>query len=173
LVVQEESQNVVFSTPPVNDESSISVNASDARKFNPRGKGASNSSAGKGTDRFFTFCNRYNHTIEFCYQKHGHPNFNKGNSSANNASAEVSDTKNSIGSNDVVAPDSKFSLTQEKYDHLVALLQQANLLSSAPSPLVLFPIMFILQILLLLIHINQVYSVLSLVLLILLLIIGF
>jgi hypothetical protein len=57
LVVQEESQNVVFSTPPVIDESSITVNASDARKFNPRGKGAPGTSAGKGKDRFCTFCN--------------------------------------------------------------------------------------------------------------------
>nr|ABD32757.1 Integrase, catalytic region [Medicago truncatula] len=134
LVVQEESQNIVFSTPSISDDSSISVNASDARKFYPRGKGTSSTSANKGKDRFCTFCNRYNHTIEFCYLKYGHPNFNKGNSSANNAVSEASDTNNSIGTNDVVAPDSKFSLTQEKYDHLVALLQQANLLSSVSPP---------------------------------------
>ncbi|XP_024640636.1 uncharacterized protein [Medicago truncatula] len=40
LVVQEESQNVVFSKPPIIVDSSISVNASDARKFHPHGKGA-------------------------------------------------------------------------------------------------------------------------------------
>jgi len=134
LVVQEESQNVMFSTPPIIYESSISVNASDARKVHSRGKGASGPSTSKGKEWFCTFCNRYNHTIEFCYQKHGHPNFNKGNSSANNTSSETSDINNSIGSNDVVAPDSKFSLTQEKYDHLVALLQQANLLSLVSPP---------------------------------------
>ena len=134
LVVQEESQNVVFSTPPVIDESSISVNAYDVKKFYNRGKGASGSSTGKNKERFCTFCNRYNHTVEFCYQKHGHPNFNKGNSSVNNVSSDASDTSNSTGSNDVVTTDSKFSLTQEKYDHLVALLQQANLLSSASPP---------------------------------------
>jgi len=134
LVVQEESQNVVFSTPPIIDESSISVNASDARKFHARGKGAPGNSNGKNNSRFCTFCNRYNHTIEFCYQKHGHPNFNKGNSSAHNASSDAFDTSNLVGSNDVVVADSKFSLTQEKYDHLVALLQQANLLSLASPP---------------------------------------
>ena len=34
----------------------------------------------------------------------------------------------------MVATGSSFSLTQEKYDHLMTLLQQANLLSSASPP---------------------------------------
>lgn len=34
----------------------------------------------------------------------------------------------------MVAASSNFSLTQEKYDHLVSLLQQANLLSLASPP---------------------------------------
>ena len=173
LVVQEESQNVVFSTPPIIDESSIYVNVSDARKFRPRGKGVSGPSTSKGKERFCTFCNKYNHTIEFCYQKHGHPNFNKGNSSANNTSSETSDMYNSIGSNDVVALDSKFSLTQESMIILWLYFNMLICFPQFPHQLVLFPIMFILLFLLLLILIRQVYLVLFLVLLILLPIIGF
>jgi len=111
LVVQEESQNVVFFAPSSIDESSISVNASDARKFHARGKGVAGNTNGKNNSRFCTFCNRYNHTIEFFYQKHGHPNFNKASSSVHNANSEVSDTSNSIGSSDVVAACSSFNLT--------------------------------------------------------------
>jgi len=46
-VVHEESQNVVFSAPPTIDESSISINASDARRFPARGKGAPSIANGK------------------------------------------------------------------------------------------------------------------------------
>lgn len=78
LVVQEESQNSLLPTPTSVDESSIFVNAYDFKKFvGNKGKGPSGASTNKSGGRFCTFCNRYNHTIEFCYLKHGHPNINK------------------------------------------------------------------------------------------------
>ena len=65
LVVQEESNNSVLSSPVSLDESSILVNASDSRKPYGRGKSSSN---GKNSTRFCTFCNRYNHTVEYCFK---------------------------------------------------------------------------------------------------------
>jgi len=135
LVVQEESQNALLPSPISVDESSISVNAYDSRKYaGNKGKGFSGNCGKKVGGRFCTFCNRYNHTIEFFYQKHGHPSFNKVNSSSHVANAETSDASKPAISSDVVAAGSNFSLTQEKFDHLVSLLQQANLLSSTSPP---------------------------------------
>lgn len=132
LVVQEENQNTLLPSPICIDESSISLNASDSRKYTSnKGKGFSGNGGSKAGSRFYTFCHRYNHTIEFCYQKHGHPNFTKASSSSHVANAETSEASKPINSSDVVAVSSNFSLTQEKYNHLVSLLQQANLLSSA------------------------------------------
>lgn len=31
----------------------------------------------KNSTRVYIFCHRSGHTINLCYQKHGHPNFNK------------------------------------------------------------------------------------------------
>ncbi|MCI00824.1 integrase catalytic region, partial [Trifolium medium] len=56
------------------DESNLLVNASDARKQFNRGKGPS---AGKNSNRVYTFCGKNGHTVDFCYAKHGHPNVNK------------------------------------------------------------------------------------------------
>lgn len=135
LVVQEESQNSLLPTPTSVDESSISVNAYDSKKFvGNKGKGPSGASTNKSGGRFCTFCNRYNHTIEFCYLKHGHPNINKSHNSTNATTAEIFEASKSSSTTDMVTIGSNFSLTQEKYDHLVTLLQQANLLSSASPP---------------------------------------
>jgi len=70
LVIQEESNNCSVSIPPSREDSSILVNASDARKHFGCGKGNAGT---KNKSRFCTFCNRTNHTVEFCYQKHGYP----------------------------------------------------------------------------------------------------
>jgi hypothetical protein len=132
LVVQEESQNSLLPTPISLDESSVSVNAYDSKKFaGNKGKGPVNASNNKSSGRYCTFCNRYNHTVEFCYLKHGHPNSTKSHNSTNATNVEASDASKSSSTSDMATSGSGFSLTQEKYDHLVALLQQANLLSSA------------------------------------------
>jgi len=69
MVAQEESNNVA-STPHVSTEdSSILVNASDARKPFMLGK-VSGAPQSKNNSRYCTFCHRNNHTVEYCYQKH-------------------------------------------------------------------------------------------------------
>jgi len=103
------------------EDSSVSINAYDARTSQGRGKGAYN----KPFTRDCTFCNKNNHTVDFCYQKHGFPNVNRPNSQANATSGDVSEGNTSSG---------VFGLSQDKMDQLVALLQQANLIpSSSPS----------------------------------------
>jgi len=67
LVIQEEINIVCALSLPSLEEGSVLVNVSDARRPQGRGRGFSN----KLSARFCTFCNRYNHTIELCYQKHG------------------------------------------------------------------------------------------------------
>ena len=121
LVIQEESNNVSAPSLPSIEDSSVLVNASDARRLQGRGKGLFN----KPSHRFFTFCNRYNHTIEFCYQKHGFPTVNKTHSQANATTTEPSDASNISSST---------GLAQDKIDQLVLLLQQANLVSSGSNP---------------------------------------
>jgi hypothetical protein len=69
LVIQEESNNVLAPSLPTLEEGSVLVNASDARRPQGRGRGSST----KPSARYCSFCNRYNHTVEFCYQKHGFP----------------------------------------------------------------------------------------------------
>jgi len=103
------------------EDSNVSINAYDARKSQGRGKGAYN----KPPTRHGTFCNKNNHTVDFCYQKHGFPNVNRPNSQANATSGDVFDVNTSYGVS---------SLSQDKIEQLVALLQQANLIpSSSPS----------------------------------------
>jgi hypothetical protein len=117
LVIQEESNNISVPAMSTLEDSNVFINAYDARKSQGRGKGAYN----KPT-RHCTFCNKTNHTVDFCYQKHGFPNVNKRKSQANATSSDVSEVNNSSGLS---------SLSQDKMEQLVALLQQANLLPSA------------------------------------------
>jgi hypothetical protein len=78
LVVQEESNDSVLISHVSLDEPSVLVKyASDLRKPYGRDKG---SSTNKSSTRFFTFFNKYIHTIEYCHKKHGHPNIAKTNS---------------------------------------------------------------------------------------------
>jgi hypothetical protein len=119
LVVQEESNNTSVPAMVTLDDSSVSINAFDARKSQGRGKGGYNK-----PPRHCTFCNKTNHTVDYCYQKHGFPNVNKQNSQVNASSSDVSEVNTSTGVS---------GLSQEKVDQLVALLQQANLLPSAST----------------------------------------
>jgi len=128
MVIQEESNNT---TPPPRvsiEDSSILVNASDARKPFMRGK-PSGASQSKNNSRYCTFCHKKNHTMEYCYQKHGYPNANKLVASSNVVNSEhaLDSHTSSEGSSSV----SQTSLTQEEYVHLVSLLQQSSLVPSA------------------------------------------
>ena len=98
LVVQEESNYLVISSSsPVQDDSNTLINDFESRK--PFGHG-NNSSFNKNSSRFSTFCNRTNHNVEFCYQKHGHPSFNKKSSYVNASHGENSEVAQ--GANAVV-----------------------------------------------------------------------
>jgi hypothetical protein len=89
MVVQEESNNTAPGSVPFKD-SSILVNASDARKPYGRGKPPSGSTQSKNTSRYCTFFHRNNHTVDFGYQKHGYPNANKSHAFSNFVASESS-----------------------------------------------------------------------------------
>jgi hypothetical protein len=131
LVVQEESNNTQLASPASVDDSNILVNATDTSRGYGRGK---NNFGGKGS-RYCTFCNRTNHTVETCYQKHGFPPFNKPKPSANASIHEASDVKPVNNGAEASSSSSSTGITQEQYTHLVSLLQQSSLTASA-SPLV-------------------------------------
>jgi hypothetical protein len=123
LVVQEESNHKSL-LPTENDDSSLLVNSSDAKKQFPCGKG---NASGKNSNRICTFCGKNNHTVDSCYAKHGHPNVNKGNNDSNGSRSANSVTEEgNSGSNT--------GLSQDQYDQLVTLLQQANLFASTQQP---------------------------------------
>jgi len=136
MVIQEESNTSTIPSVSVSDDSDIQLNASYAKKFQPRGKGSSYGNNAKPT-RFCTFYKRTNHTVDFCYQKHGYPNFIKqqARTSANNISQVDSDASSSNASNLNVSVTSNTGLSQEQFTQLESLLQQSNLIaSSSPSP---------------------------------------
>jgi len=155
LVVQEESNNESLSSPI--DESLSLINASESRKPHGRGRGYSH---GFKPPRHCCFCGKSNHTIEFCYQKHGHPNFQKQNASVNASSSNDEVEAQSWGSSEA-SSSSGTTISQEKYDHLVSLLQQVNLLLQLPHLLVptlfmllLVPTPFLLQVYLQFSHVH-------------------
>jgi len=82
LVIQEESNNLSLSSSI--DEPLSIINVANSRKPQGRDRGYSN---GFRPPRHCTFCGKNNHTIEYCYQKHGHPNFSKHRSCVNASSS--------------------------------------------------------------------------------------
>jgi hypothetical protein len=136
LVVQEES-NFALSNPVTSnaDESNVLVNASDTRKHNNRGKSPMVNGKGKGDTRHCTFCDKSGHTVDWCYKKHGNPNIrsNSNVNSVNSDGRDASPTAN--GSTELVGSSSSTGISQEKYDQLVTLLQQVNLIPSRTSGL--------------------------------------
>lgn len=126
LVIQEESNNSVVTASSSIEDSNILVNASDARKPFGRGKLNFGSHPPKNNSKYCSFCHKTNHTLEFCYQKHGFPNANKGSGSTNAVNSEG--VPESQGSSAI----SQIGLTQEQYVHLVSLLQQSSLIIPAP-----------------------------------------
>jgi hypothetical protein len=134
LVIQEESNNAPILPLPT-EESNALINATDSKK--PYGRGRGHYGNQKNSSRHCTFCNRTNHTIDTCYLKHGFPNSNKppnsntlSHGSTNNVTVETGNTSNIEQGNG----DSGFSISQDRYEHLVSLLQQATLLPAAVAP---------------------------------------
>jgi hypothetical protein len=68
LVIQEEQPHLI---PAVGDESTSLLNV--AQRYQARVKNVPNQ-GGKSNSKYCTFCHRTNHVVEFCYEKHGHPN---------------------------------------------------------------------------------------------------
>jgi len=124
LVVQEESNNSSITTSPSIEDSNILVNASEARKPFGRGKPTTGSYPPKNNSKYCTFCHKTNHTVDFCYQKHGFPNANKGTSSTNVVNSEVVLDSQGVAAGSSTI--SQTSLTQDQYAHLVSLLQQSS-----------------------------------------------
>ena len=83
MVIQEESNNIAPTSLVSTEDSSILVNASNARKPFGRGKPSSGASQSINNSRYCTFCHGNNHTVEYCYQKHGYPNAHKPAASSN------------------------------------------------------------------------------------------
>jgi hypothetical protein len=131
LVVQEES-NFAVSNPmaSTSDESNVLVNASDSKKQFNRGKSPMTSGKGKGDTRHCTFCDKSGHTVDWCYKKHGNPNI-RGNSGVNHVNSDGGDSSAPNGNTEMVTSGSSSGISQEKYDQLVNLLQQVNLIPSA------------------------------------------
>jgi len=71
------------------------------------------------SSRYCTYCNKHGHTLEFCYHKHCHPNFNKSYSFVNASFCYASLAKPTQGNVKGVSPISNYCLTQEHYAHLV------------------------------------------------------
>jgi len=131
MVIQEESNNIAPHPHVSTDDSSILVNASDARKPFTRGKSSFGASQINNNYWYCTFFHRNNHNVEYCYQKHGYPNANKHISSSNIVAYEnvVDSHTSSEGSSTI----SQTGLTQEQYVHLVSLLHQSSLVPSASA----------------------------------------
>ncbi|GAU15747.1 hypothetical protein TSUD_235630 [Trifolium subterraneum] len=125
LVVQEESNNQTLIS--VDDPSAL-VNAFDVRKPPYCGKGNTN---GRSSTRVCTYCGKNGHTVEFCYGKHGYPNVNKGSASTNASNGNTTAPRFTNSVTEVGSSSSSTCLTQDKYDQLISLLQQANLVSLA------------------------------------------
>jgi len=96
LVIQEESNNHYVSF--LIDEPLSIINVVDSRKPQGRGRGRVYFSGFK-PPRHCSFCGKNNHTIEYCYQKHGHsnPNFQKHSFSVN-ASSSIEEIEAQSGS---------------------------------------------------------------------------
>ncbi|MCH79266.1 polynucleotidyl transferase Ribonuclease H fold, partial [Trifolium medium] len=135
LVTQEES-NHAFLNPvidPVTDDSNVLVNASDSKRPHNRGKFPANSGRGKNDTRHCTFCDKSGYTVDWCYKKHGNPNI-RANSGVNAANSDTIGSSAANGNAEMVTSGSSSTISQDKYDQLVSLLHEANLIPSA-SPL--------------------------------------
>jgi hypothetical protein len=126
-VVQEESNHAPSAV--VDEASSSLINA--AQRSQARGKGPAY--GGKSNSKYCTYCHRNNHVVEFCYAKHGYPGVNRGSSSVNASTNDGGDTSNGNMLVDTSSNSPATTISQDKYDQLVALLQQVSLLPSVST----------------------------------------
>lgn len=125
VVLEESNQKYVII---IEDNSSLMVNA--IQRFDHQGKPHHY----MNPPRQRTFCNRSVHTLDFCYKKHGQPNFNKNKSQINASTSQNSDVTQAFGTSiEVSSVNTNSNISQAQYDQLVSLLQQVNLLPSANS----------------------------------------
>lgn len=102
-------------------DTSILVNV--AQRLDFKNKGSFNNF--KNSTRVCTFGHKSGHTIDFCYQNHGHPNFNKLKSSLNASYLELNASPQQTDDTQVVAPASNnVSISQAQYEKPVTLLKQ-------------------------------------------------
>jgi len=113
--------NSTFILPiSVGEDTFVQLNASDARRFSPRGKTVTLNNSIKPA-RYCIFCHRNNHTVDFCYEKHGYPNGNKPQPRSNNMlQAKTDDNTSSASLN--ASTSSTIGISQEQYAQLVSLL---------------------------------------------------
>lgn len=105
----------------------ILTNSYDAKKGYGRYRGINYGGNGKNNSRHFTHWHKYGHTADFCYKKYDHPHINKTLSSVNTYNNTNIESQQPNFTSDSNQQESNiFGLTQEKYDQLVCLLQQAN-----------------------------------------------
>jgi hypothetical protein len=99
MVIQYERKFVTSNSGMDLEDSKVSVNDSDSRRSQGRGKGGYNGQSNSGSKkRYCTYCGQDNHIVDNCYKKHGLPPHVRKSSSANNIMIEGS------SSNDVVEP---------------------------------------------------------------------
>ncbi|PNX70754.1 hypothetical protein L195_g057710, partial [Trifolium pratense] len=73
------------------------------------------------TQHLSTACQNFSsgHTVEFCYQKHGHPSFNKNRSSVNAANTQVVQAPASASNTEGGSSSSaSSSISQEQFGQL-------------------------------------------------------
>jgi hypothetical protein len=73
MIIQHESVNGLDS---VADDSSVTLNLADGKKFHNQGKGKSynlGNNSGSNKDKQCSFCGKNGHTIDICYRKNGYP----------------------------------------------------------------------------------------------------
>lgn len=125
LALQHEEQSNRGDVSPVSE--SI---VSHADQSNSNRSGIWRSSRFRGRNRSCTHCGKSNHTEESCYRKHGFPTgFNRRNNN-NNASSAHADNGPRF---QTTAPVTVVGFTDEQYQGLTNLLQQAVQRSETPS----------------------------------------
>ncbi|GAU46782.1 hypothetical protein TSUD_351810 [Trifolium subterraneum] len=135
MVIQHERQFTPLQAVLDVEDSKVSVNASDSRRSQGRGRSGFNSQYNSGFNpqynnkkKVCTYCGKENHVVENCYKKHGFPPHYGRGSTANNANAgelmDNDDARSTRGSD-------SFSFTKAQYEQLVNLLQTSASTSSA------------------------------------------
>ncbi|XP_050897986.1 uncharacterized protein LOC127104886 [Lathyrus oleraceus] len=143
LVIQQEREvnNVVSTIIPSigNNEESIALNAQashDAQHGKPnsyRGK-YQGANGPRGQNRVSTHCGRTNNTIDTCFIKHGFPPGFKNKSKCNGSGSHNDATINSASKVYALgSTTSSYGFTQEKYNNILALVQQSKLPPTANS----------------------------------------